>query len=216
MIKAYKIRCFPTEEQKSLIVKTFGCCRWYWNQALADNIKYYEENKKSKINTPAFYKKEYGWLKEVDGQALCFTQMDLQSAFSGFFKQPNKGFPKFKSKKCPKNSYIPCHWTGNCDAYSPVYPLNIIESENKMIDFVEKAEHFFNCPEAYESYFGFERKWDEETGDILETTREYYDRGGRFTNIPDKYPCVIYFGVVDFEAVMPNIEKLDWIYVGEH
>lgn len=105
MIKAYKIRCFPTEEQKSLIVKTFGCCRWYWNQALADNIKYYEENKKSKINTPAFYKKEYGWLKEVDGQALCFTQMDLQSAFSGFFKQPNKGFPKFKSKKCLKNSY---------------------------------------------------------------------------------------------------------------
>ena len=105
IIKAYKIRCFPREEQKQLILKTFGCCRWYWNQALADNIKYYEENKKSKINTPAFYKKEYGWLKEVDGQALCFTQMDLQSAFSGFFKQPNKGFPKFKSKKCPKNSY---------------------------------------------------------------------------------------------------------------
>lgn len=105
IIKAYKIRCFPTEEQKLLILKTFGCCRWYWNQALSDNIKYYEKNKKSKINTPASYKKEYEWLKEVDGQALCFTQMDLQSAFSGFFKQPNKGFPKYKSKKYPKNSY---------------------------------------------------------------------------------------------------------------
>ena len=104
-IKAYKVRCFPTDEQKMLILKTFGCCRWYWNQALSDNIKYYEENKKSKINTPAFYKKEYEWLKEVDGQALCFTQIDLQSAFSGFFKQPNKGFPKYKSKKCSKNSY---------------------------------------------------------------------------------------------------------------
>lgn len=31
--------------------------------------------------------------------------MDLQSAFSGFFKQPNKGFPKYKSKRHPKNSY---------------------------------------------------------------------------------------------------------------
>ena len=59
IIKAYKVRCFPTEKQKQLIFKTFGCCRWYWNQALSDNIKYYEKNKKSKINTPAFYKKEY-------------------------------------------------------------------------------------------------------------------------------------------------------------
>lgn len=105
IIKAYKVRCFPNKEQKELIIKTFCCCRWYWNQALSDNIKYYEENNKSKINTPAFYKKEHEWLKEVDGQALCFTQMDLQSAFSGFFKQPNNGFPKYKSKKYPKNSY---------------------------------------------------------------------------------------------------------------
>ena len=105
IIKAYKIRCYPTSEQKQLIIKTFGCCRWYWNQALADNIKYYEENKKSKINTPATYKSDNEWLKEVDSQALCFTQMDLQSAFTGFFEQPNKGFPKFKSKKHPKNSY---------------------------------------------------------------------------------------------------------------
>lgn len=44
-------------------------------------------------------------MKEVDGQALCFTQIDLQSAFTGYFKQPNKGFPKYKSKKHPKNSY---------------------------------------------------------------------------------------------------------------
>ena len=104
-IKTYKIRCFPSEKQKQLILKTFGCCRWYWNQALSDNIKYYEENKKGKINTPAQYKKKFEWLKEVDGQALCFTQIDLQSAFSGFFKQPNKGFAKYKSKKHPKNSY---------------------------------------------------------------------------------------------------------------
>ena len=36
------MRIFPTEEQKELIEKTFGCCRWYWNQALHDNIEYYD------------------------------------------------------------------------------------------------------------------------------------------------------------------------------
>lgn len=118
-------------------------------------------------------------------------------------------------ENCPENHYIPCHWTGKCDAYSPVFPLNIIESENKMIEFIEKTEHFFRCPEEYEDYFGFERKWDVETGEILETTRKYYDRGGTFTNIPNKYPCVIYFGVMDFDGGRMRNEKLDWIYIGE-
>lgn len=105
MFRAYKMRIFPTEEQKVLIAKTFGCCRWYWNQALHDNIDYYKENGKGKVNTPAKYKAENEWLKEVDSMALCNTQMDLQSAFSKFFSQPKTGFPKYKSKKRPKNSY---------------------------------------------------------------------------------------------------------------
>lgn len=105
MFRAYKMRIFPTEEQKVLIAKTFGCCRWYWNQALHDNIEYYKENGKGKITTPAKYKAENEWLKEIDAVALCYTQMDLQSAFSKFFKEPNVGFPKYKSKKRPKNSY---------------------------------------------------------------------------------------------------------------
>lgn len=120
-----------------------------------------------------------------------------------------------KLESCSVNSFIPCHWTGNCDAYSPIYSLNIIKSENDMIDFIEKAQYFFECPEEYESYFGFERKWDEGTGEILETTIEYYDRGGKFNNIPDKFPCVIYFGIVDFDGNRMNDEKLDWIYIGE-
>ena len=43
------------------------------------------------------------------------------------------------------------------------------------------------------NYFGFTPKVNEDTGEILETIREYYERGGEFTNIPDKYPCMIYF-----------------------
>ncbi len=120
-----------------------------------------------------------------------------------------------KLEGCSENNFIPCHWTGNCDAYSPIYPLNIIKSKNQMVDFIEKTKSFFECPEKYESYFGFERRWDEETGEILETTKEYYDRGGKFNNIPDKFPCVIYFGVVDFDGERMSNEKLDWIYIGE-
>lgn len=105
MYRAYKMRIFPTEEQKIIIAKTFGCCRWYWNQALHDNIEYYKENGKGKIITPAKYKAENEWLKEVDSMALCNTQMDLQSAFTKFFSESKTGFPKYKSKKRPKNSY---------------------------------------------------------------------------------------------------------------
>lgn len=120
-----------------------------------------------------------------------------------------------KLENLPENHFIPCHWIANCDAYLPLHPLNIINSKEEMIDFIEKVQNFFSCPEDYEFYFGFERKWDEETGDILESTREYYNRGGEFKGIPDKFPCVIYFGIVDYEAGKPNDERLDWIYIGE-
>lgn len=119
-------------------------------------------------------------------------------------------------ENCQKNSFIPSNWVANCDAYSPIYPLNIIKSETEMVDFINKVQNFFDCPEDYESYFGFERKWDEDTGDILEEVAEYYNRGGKFENIPDKYPCVIYFSVADFDGLRGRDEKLDWIYIGEN
>lgn len=118
-------------------------------------------------------------------------------------------------KNIPEHSFIPSGWVANCDAYSPVYPLNIIRSEKEMVDFIDKVQNFFGCPEDYEAYFGFERNWDEATGDILETIQEYYARGGKFKDIPDKYPCVIYFGVADFDGMRGRNEKLDWIYIGE-
>lgn len=165
--------------------------------------KVYEEDENGNINQTSESKSNPN-KNQLSKNCYCCTYSDNENCLI-----------RTKLEKCPENSYIPCHWTGNCDAYSPVFPLNIIKSENEMIEFVEKTEHLFRCPEEYEDYFGFERKWNKETGEILETTREYYDRGERFVNVPDKFPCVIYFGVVDFEAAMPNIEKLDWIYIGE-
>ena len=85
--------------------KTFGCSRFIWNQMLADKIAYYKETGKSLNNTPAQYKMDYPWLKEVDSLALCNVQLNLQKAYKSFF-QSGFGFPKFKSKKkAYKQSY---------------------------------------------------------------------------------------------------------------
>ena len=104
MLKAYKYRIYPNEEQINYLQKTFGCTRFIYNQMLADRIKSYEENKDLDIKiikypTPAQYKKEYEWLKEVDSLALANAQMNLDKAYKNFFRDKSVGFPKFKSKK---------------------------------------------------------------------------------------------------------------------
>ena len=96
--KSYKFRLYPNKKQMMMFEKTFGCVRFIWNQMLADKIAYYKETGKALRNTPAQYKKDYPWLKEVDSLALCNVQLNLQKAYKSFF-QSNFGFPKFKSKR---------------------------------------------------------------------------------------------------------------------
>ena len=55
--------------------------------------------------TPARYKSEFPWLKEVDSLALCNAQMHLQTAYKNFFRDVSVGFPKFRSKKRQVKSY---------------------------------------------------------------------------------------------------------------
>ena len=86
-------------------MKCFGCVRFIYNRMLADKIKYYEETKKMLYNTPAQYKKEFEWLKEVDAHALGNAQLNLQKAYQNFFKNPDFGFPKYKNKKNNHYSY---------------------------------------------------------------------------------------------------------------
>ena len=103
--KAYKFRLYPNEEQKILFAKTFGCVRFIYNQMLSDKIAHYKETGMKLNNTPAQYKKEFEWLKEVDSLALANAQMNLQTAYNNFFRDKKVGFPKFKSKKRNKSSY---------------------------------------------------------------------------------------------------------------
>ena len=97
--RAVKIRIYPNKEQITQIEKTIGCSRFLYNRMLADKIRHYQEEKKMLKNTPAGYKKEYPWLKEVDSLALANVQLNLEGAFRKFFREPGVGFPHYKSKK---------------------------------------------------------------------------------------------------------------------
>lgn len=105
MNMAYVFRLYPNEEQKIMLAKTFGCVRFIYNKMLQDRIDYYKKTGKSLNNTPAQYKSEFIWLKEVDSLALANAQLNLNKAYKNFFSHSNNGFPKFKSKKKHRFSY---------------------------------------------------------------------------------------------------------------
>lgn len=106
--KAIKYRLYPTTEQCIMFAKTFGCCRKVYNLMLSDKIESYKSTGKFANVTPAKYKKDYPFLKEVDSLALANTQLNLQNAFRNFLNKSRKkknGFPKFKSAKHSRKSY---------------------------------------------------------------------------------------------------------------
>ena len=106
MLRAYKYRIYPTEEQKVLLAKTFGCCRFVYNWALNLKIEAYRQEKKTiaykevqdrMVNE---LKKDNQWLTEVNSQALLNTIRNLDTAYKNFFRDTHTvGFPRFKSRK---------------------------------------------------------------------------------------------------------------------
>ena len=109
-LKAYKFRLYPTEEQELFFAQSFGCVRKVYNLMLNDRKKAYEEvkndsSKKMVFPTPAKYKEEFPFLKEVDSLALANAQLNLDKAYKNFFRDKSVGFPRFKSKKNPVQSY---------------------------------------------------------------------------------------------------------------
>ena len=118
MLKAYKYRIYPNNEQKIQIAKTFGCCRFVYNQTLAYRKEVYEKEKKSVSKTDCNnycnrqLKKEYEWLKEVDKFALTNAIYNMDAAYQKFFKE-HVGYPKFKSKHNNHKSYTTNFTNGN-------------------------------------------------------------------------------------------------------
>ena len=103
-----KYRLYPTTEQATMFANTFGCCRKVYNLMLNDKIESYKTTGKFVSVTPAMYKKDYPFLKEVDSLALANVQLNLQSAFRNRYDKSRKkqnGFPNFKSAKHSRKAY---------------------------------------------------------------------------------------------------------------
>ena len=99
---AYKYRIYPSTEQKEFFAKCFGCVRFFYNKSLSDMNEIYKSTGKFKNITPASYKEDYSFLKEVDSLALSNAQLNRNTAFKSFFSH-RSGFPKFKSKRNDQN-----------------------------------------------------------------------------------------------------------------
>ena len=118
--KALKVRLYPSEEQKVILNKTFGCCRVVYNERIAEHMEY-SNTYKDNPNKPKFKRtlpkelreKKYPWLGEdTIAEALINSQRNCEQAYSNFYssskgnrKGGKVGRPKFKSKKSHKDSF---------------------------------------------------------------------------------------------------------------
>lgn len=109
MLSAYKYRIYPNKAQAELINKHIGACRFVYNLALETKNYAYASHK---VNLSCFdlnnqlpeLKKECEWLKEIDSQALQQSVVNLDKAFTQFFKGVTK-FPNFKRKDRGSQSF---------------------------------------------------------------------------------------------------------------
>ena len=108
-LRAIKIRIYPNLEQQAKIINNFGYCRFVWNQLLNMQIERYK-NGGSYVNEFGMnylikcLKQEYSFLKQAESTSLLHVSRDLNQAFQKLFKE-HIGYPKFKSRKFPKQSY---------------------------------------------------------------------------------------------------------------
>jgi putative transposase len=122
MLKAFKYKLNPTEEQKVLLNKHIGSCRFIYNLALETKQMAYVSNK---VNLSYFelhtqlkdLKEELPWLKELNSQSLQQAITNLDKAYTAFFKGQNS-FPKFKKKS-------------NCGSFN--IPQNVKIFDNKLV-----------------------------------------------------------------------------------
>ena len=104
---SYEYRIYPNAAQREAIARTFGCCRFVYNRAIALRKDAYEAG----VKVPSIFDcikmipkwkadHETAWLKEADSMALQQSLRDLGKAYGNFFRAPGKvGYPKFKSKR---------------------------------------------------------------------------------------------------------------------
>jgi len=111
MLKAYKYRIYPTQDQKEMMQRIFGQVRFVYNLGLETKISNYNGNRKNitSIDLSNQIKElkdsECPWLKESPSQALQMSVRNLDNAYTNFFR--GFGFPKFKNKHGKQSFQLP-------------------------------------------------------------------------------------------------------------
>lgn len=110
MLKAYKYKIKPNQEQEELLSKFFGCVRYIYNWGLNKKTSAYKENGKvvnylqlAKELTALKQTEECIWLNECTTEALQQSLRSLDNAFTRFFRK-KANYPKYKSKKLTMDS----------------------------------------------------------------------------------------------------------------
>ena len=113
MLKSYKYKLKPSEEQIVLLNKHFGSVRFAYNFFLNERKKEYETNKNTinyydnaKSLTELKKQEDYSWLNEINSQSLQDSLKNLETSYKNFFRF-KKGFPKFKSKHIRNSFCVP-------------------------------------------------------------------------------------------------------------
>jgi len=120
MLRAFKYRMYPNQEQKDIFSKYFGAVRFVYNWGLEQKIRTYKETDKSisrfNLNKELVnLKKDNIWLNEVYSQSLQGATLNLEDSFTRFHRKQND-FPKFKSKKNKVQSFsIPQYYKVDFD-----------------------------------------------------------------------------------------------------
>ena len=95
--KAYKFRIYPTQKQKVLLNKTFGCVRFVWNY----NVECFNNNADNTLSVKDL-RVEHSFLKEVSADALHQKARDFFEFKRQYFNKSRKkqiGKPSFKKKR---------------------------------------------------------------------------------------------------------------------
>lgn len=113
----YKVKLYPTEEQKILFNNYFGVCRFIYNKCIDWQKEQYEMHKndssiKSRLQYFDFSARiidlrcKLDWLNNFNLESLRYIARRAVEAFDRFFNN-NFGFPKYKTKKDISNRNFP-------------------------------------------------------------------------------------------------------------
>ena len=115
--RAYKTELDVNNEQQTLLLQHIGCARWAFNWALAKKKEAFDKKEKTPTaidlhrELNKLKKSEIPWMYESSKWSPQNALRDCDQAFENFFTRckkkvkGSKGFPKFKSKKNPKQSF---------------------------------------------------------------------------------------------------------------